>query len=494
MIVDGKILVQGVDKDYFQDKFEIFHNKYKEISCVMSFNPLNSNYAISKVDRIDLSCLYNIKLIKNAYHINYTTVLDSKFLNLMNECQVSFFSTLDRCCAVPLSVSRQRFYFFELLYFFKSFFENKKDIKNIFFSTTPHFPVDIILFYVAKFFSLNIVILSRTDFNNQFFFRNDWQTIHSFDNYILFNNKKFNININEDSKFIKHSKNLNKLSINNLKTNKLNKNALKKYFYLIKHSVYVFKNKKDVSSILLNSEINLFTIIKLHFRRFNENYNLYNLYNKLSIKPNLSSEYLFFPLHFQPERSTDPEGMLFSNQLIVLELLRHSLPANIKIYIKEHPRQFDPLIPDLRKLHTRSESFYTKIINLPNTFLIDIDTDSNLLINSSKIVATITGSAGWEAMLRGKPAFIFGRPWYSSCKSCFIINEKLDIINAINTIENQNFEQNIENVKTFIKYIEGKTFDAFIGNVYFEGDKDAYIDLTQSFAKNLNLYLNSLNN
>ena len=36
MIVDGKILVQGVDKDYFQDKFEILPIDQKVNFCNFS--------------------------------------------------------------------------------------------------------------------------------------------------------------------------------------------------------------------------------------------------------------------------------------------------------------------------------------------------------------------------------------------------------------------------------------------------------------------------
>jgi hypothetical protein len=493
MIIDGQILVQGIDKDFFQDKFEIFHNNYKKISCVISFEPLKPKYNISYVDRIDLSCLYNLKTIKNAFNINYTTELDIYFLNLMMECQVVFFSTIDRCCAVPLSMSTHRNYFYELLYFFKSFFENRKDIKNVFFSTTPHFPVDIVLFYVAKYFSINIIILTRTDFNNQFFFRNDWRIVHYFENNITYNDKKFKIKIDKDSKFLEYGKNLNKLSINNLFNNNHKKNYLKHHYNLIKHTINVYKNKNIISSLFLNHNINFFIILKIIYKRYKVNYKLFIKYSNLSVHPTFTNEYVYFPLHFQPERSTDPEGLFFSNQLIALELLRNSIPKNIIIYVKEHPRQFDPLTPDLRKLHTRYNTFYEKIVNLPNTFLVNINIDSNLLIINSKIVATITGSAGWEAMLRGKPVFVFGRPWYSSCKSCYIINDGIDIVNAINIIENIKKEQFIDNVNLFITNIEGKTFDAFIGSVYFEGNNDFYNELINSFAKNLNNYISSLN-
>ena len=493
MFINGEILVSGIDKDFFQEKFEFFHNNYAKIACVISYYPIQSNYNISNVDRIDLSCLYNLKLIKNAYNINFKTVIDSKFLHEMRECQSVFFSTIDRCCASTLPIENHKNYFYELLYFFKSFFENRIDIKNIFFSTTPHFPTEIVLFYVAKFLNLNIIILCRTDFNNQFFFRNDWRTIHFFDDDILFNDKKFNFNIDNDSKFVEYGKKLNKLSINNVLNNKLSRNIFYRYFYLIRFSFHVFKNKNLFSPFLLNSSVNLFSIIDLHLKRFNENIKLYYHYIKLSCKADLTANYIYFPLHFQPERSTDPEGIYFANQLVALELLSFYLPDNFKIYVKEHPRQFDPGTPDLRKLYARSIYFYNKIISLPNTFLVDINSESNQLIKNSVAVATITGSAGWEAILRGKPVFLFGKPWYSSCKSCFLINDKFDMINAINHVETSNFDKNMEHVSTFVKNIEGKTFDAFIGNVYFDGDEVTYEKLIHSFAKNLYLYISSLN-
>jgi hypothetical protein len=180
--------------------------------------------------------------------------------------------------------------------------------------------------------------------------------------------------------------------------------------------------------------------------------------------------------------------------LIALELLRYSLPDSIIIYVKEHPRQFDALIPDLRKLNRRPGNFYNKIISLNNTFLININSDSNELISKSKIVATVSGSAGWEAILKGKPAFIFGRPWYSSCKSCFVISESLDIVKSLELINNISLDQYKNNLTMFIDSLEGKIFDAYIGDVYFVGDKKIYNRTIQEFARNLNLYLNSINN
>ena len=108
------------------------------------------------------------------------------------------------------------------------------------------------------------------------------------------------------------------------------------------------------------------------------------------------------------------------------------------IYVKEHPRQFDNSTPDLRKVHSRIPDFYTKIKKLSRVKLINIDYNSTELINNASIVATITGSSGWQALKTGKPIFIFGYPWYSSCFGAFVIKNSNDIVNSFKEIKKLN--------------------------------------------------------
>ena len=61
----------------------------------------------------------------------------------------------------------------------------------------------------------------------------------------------------------------------------------------------------------------------------------------ISVKPKLDENFLLFALHFQPERSTMPEGGIFNDQILALKLLSQNIPDNFIIYVKEHPRQFD---------------------------------------------------------------------------------------------------------------------------------------------------------
>ena len=85
--------------------------------------------------------------------------------------------------------------------------------------------------------------------------------------------------------------------------------------------------------------------------------------NKVSIDPNLDSRFIYFALHFQPERSTMPEGGIFSDQFKAIKVLSKAVDNQTLIYVKEHPRQID-LYPDLRRFNFRSIKFYKKIMNL----------------------------------------------------------------------------------------------------------------------------------
>ena len=51
-------------------------------------------------------------------------------------------------------------------------------------------------------------------------------------------------------------------------------------------------------------------------------------------------DYVYFPLHYEPERTTNPDGGIFHDQFIALCNLRKLVPENIKILIKEHQSQF----------------------------------------------------------------------------------------------------------------------------------------------------------
>jgi hypothetical protein len=135
---------------------------------------------------------------------------------------------------------------------------------------------------------------------------------------------------------------------------------------------------------------------------------LKSVYNRLSVLVDVSREYIYFPLHHQPEETTCPSGGVFSNQLLVLDRLLQSAPETVLIYVKEHRSQF---IKSANGDLGRTTSFYECLIENPRIRLVDMSIDQFVLIDNAQMVATVTGTVGYEAYCRGVRTVLFGRTW-----------------------------------------------------------------------------------
>lgn len=123
----------------------------------------------------------------------------------------------------------------------------------------------------------------------------------------------------------------------------------------------------------------------------------------------LSKEFVYVPLHYEPERTSNPDGGDFYNAYDMIMSLRSLLPRHIFIVLKEHYSQFT------NKLHGyrgRSPLFYKSIKTLENVVFVDMSIPSRTLIESSVFVATQTGTAALEAALMQKKSLVFGVPWF----------------------------------------------------------------------------------
>lgn len=126
--------------------------------------------------------------------------------------------------------------------------------------------------------------------------------------------------------------------------------------------------------------------------------------------------YVYFPLHLQPEMTTDILGGIFADQLSALETLREIVPETTAIYVKENPKQMGRL---------RGSAFFKRLAGIPNIKLLSRNTPSFDLIEHSTAVATISGTAGWEALRHGKPAIAFGDAFWNRMPGAFRISEDL---------------------------------------------------------------------
>ena len=129
----------------------------------------------------------------------------------------------------------------------------------------------------------------------------------------------------------------------------------------------------------------------------------------------LEKPYVAFFLHIQPERTTCPEGGIFNQQYLALRFLRDFLPKDFIIYIKEHPSTYRHRFVE----KFRFENYYDYLTSIDGVKLLPLSTDTFNIIDHSQLVATITGTVGLEAAIRGKPSVYFGNPFYKGLPLSF---------------------------------------------------------------------------
>ena len=115
--------------------------------------------------------------------------------------------------------------------------------------------------------------------------------------------------------------------------------------------------------------------------------------------------FVYFPLHLQPEATTSAMGGAYVDQALAIEHLSLLLPEDCLIYVKENPKQ---------QHFMRDPLFFHRLHRIPGVRIVPSRTCTHQLTDHSQFVGTITGTAGWEAICRGKNVVTFGNPWYAS--------------------------------------------------------------------------------
>ena len=110
-------------------------------------------------------------------------------------------------------------------------------------------------------------------------------------------------------------------------------------------------------------------------------------------------------------------------------MLSDSLPPNGLIIVKEHPGIFS-VVHNVNK-NFRPVTFYNWLARIPKVSLVPIETSSNYLQSVSTFIGTITGNAGFEAVLRGKPVLVFGSASYLTAPNVFKVQSISDIQKVI---------------------------------------------------------------
>ena len=229
------------------------------------------------------------------------------------------------------------------------------------------------------------------------------------------------------------------------------------YAYIKKDHKYLFsrdflkeKNKTYQDSTTSSIGMN-FEYILSDLRKFN----LLNYYKKNLHKVEDEENYIYFPLHYQPEATTYPFGKNFIDQVKAIKLLSFYL-KDYKIYVKEHNDTFNiSHLAWAKGDYTRSKKFYDEILKIKNVRFLDLKLNSLKLIKNSKAVATISGAAGLESLLLGKPTLIFGYPWFHHFDEVFSFNNKNNLKDSLDKYMKKKIfvSKTIKNINSMSKNI-----------------------------------------
>jgi hypothetical protein len=115
-------------------------------------------------------------------------------------------------------------------------------------------------------------------------------------------------------------------------------------------------------------------------------------------------DFAYYPLHMEPEIVTMLYAPTYSDQTWVIKQIARALPVGYILYVKEHLAMFG----------YRTRAFYKELKKIPNVKLVRPTISSFDIMPHAKLITTLTGTVGWEALLLKKPVVTFGDIFYNA--------------------------------------------------------------------------------
>lgn len=121
-------------------------------------------------------------------------------------------------------------------------------------------------------------------------------------------------------------------------------------------------------------------------------------------RPDPGEDYIFFPLHYPIETTLMIRARPFAYQEWLVEYLTRCLPQGYTLYVKEHP--YSP--------GQFSTSFIRRLRGFPNIRLLHPEVSSHEVIRRAAAVVVINSTAGFEALLYGRPVVTVAPSYYAN--------------------------------------------------------------------------------
>lgn len=369
-------------------------------------------------------------------------------------------------------IDKRRHLYYNLLQYWSGVIKKlKPDL--IIFPTVPHTVYNFVIYELAKIFGIKTIMFEDSWISDRLLIYNDWLEGSRVLKNELKKNQGKNFALGDLSDDLRNYY---------LSQTNLEKDSTPIYMQHWKKqssglSLFLTKFKK-VKSFIKNGTIFQRGIMYIANQL---KPNLKKEYEALQESPNFSKNFVYLPLSFQPERTTSPQGDMFVDQILMIEILASSLPKDWLIYVKEHPSQWW-LKTKIFYSSSRYPGYYQKIAKIKNVKLVPININSFDLINKSGAVALATGTAGWEAILRSKPVLVFGYPWYRDCSCIFRVSSVEECQEALKKIA-QGFTINQQAVINYLKSFDNATIHGYIESFIEKNSKLTKQESMQNITK-----------
>jgi hypothetical protein len=317
---------------------------------------------------------------------------------------------------------RRHIYYKILGYWFGILKKYSPDL--IIFYVVPHSVYNYVVYELANFLKIKTILFDSSQFNDRSLLMNDFRVGSEKLKEIIVKNETKHFSLKDLAPDIREYYELN--------TNK-DRDPTPLYFKeeINKFSSFNFARLKFKIIWGAIKDGSIFSKIPPFLYKYYGN-NIIKEYRSVQTIPDLDKPYVYMALNYQPECTTSPQGDVFVDLILAIEILSAALPEGWCIYVKEHPGEWFPR--GINYSTSRYPGYYERIAKIKNVSIIPVETNSYELIYKAKAVSTVTGTAAWEALFRNKPSIIFGHPWYQDCPLLFRVDSVDSCKEAFNKI------------------------------------------------------------
>lgn len=370
--------------------------------------------------------------------------VDERLLISLRQCESAVIKMMERHDHQPTDYeSRMRLYFRHVRYW--NYMLDRAEINAVVFLSPPHEVYDFIIYNLCKLKSVPVAIAFIGPLAEYVYF---FQDIYDHCPEVLARYKELSLELKDTP--------IEKIDLPpdfKVAYDLYSGNGNKTPYYMHKK----LKTPAEIASLVVRKPVGLIRKItkngirqiastaKFRFSQYlrsRATRQMLAIYESLAVQADFSKPYVYFPLHYQPEITTSPNGGVFVWQLLAAQMISWHLPENVLLYVKEHPFQ---------EARCRDVSLYYDLLALPNVNLVKRSTDTYQLLEHCVAVASVTGTAGFEGMFMGKPFLMFGSFINMQAPGTFNIRNNEDCKNAIDHIFKNGPKHTLKDMKIYLK-------------------------------------------